>query len=186
MKLVIIFGPPAVGKMTIGHELEKITELKLFHNHMTIELVAPFFSYSTGTGRKLVKLFREEMFKEVAASDLEGMIFTYVWYFDEKEDQEYIEGLTDIFRKKGAHIYYVELEADLEERLQRNMTPHRLLHKPTKRDIIFSENSLKKASEEHRMNSESGEITEKNYIKINNTNLSAKEVAREIKLKFNL
>ncbi|MED3553043.1 hypothetical protein P4449_21750 [Cytobacillus praedii] len=38
MKFVLIFGPQAVGKMTVGQELEKITELKLFHNHMTIEL----------------------------------------------------------------------------------------------------------------------------------------------------
>ena len=35
--LVIIFGPPAVGKMTVGSKLSKLTGLKLFHNHMTIE-----------------------------------------------------------------------------------------------------------------------------------------------------
>lgn len=43
MKLVFLFGPQAVGKMTIGHELEKITQLKLLHNHMTIDLLHPFF-----------------------------------------------------------------------------------------------------------------------------------------------
>jgi len=32
VKLVIIFGPQAVGKMTVGQELEKITGLKLFHS----------------------------------------------------------------------------------------------------------------------------------------------------------
>lgn len=37
MKFVLIFGPQAVGKMTVGHEIEKITDLKLFHNHMTID-----------------------------------------------------------------------------------------------------------------------------------------------------
>ena len=84
MKFIIIFGPQAVGKMTVGHELEKITNLKLFHNHMTIELVSNYFSYSTPTGRRLVKLFREEIFKEVASSDLEGLIFTWLWNFDEK------------------------------------------------------------------------------------------------------
>ena len=61
MKLIIIFGPQAVGKMTVGHELEKITDLKLFHNHMTIELVSPFFSYGTKTGKRLVNLFRKEI-----------------------------------------------------------------------------------------------------------------------------
>jgi shikimate kinase len=51
MKLVLLFGPQAVGKMTVGHELEKVTELKLFHNHMTIDLVTKFFDYRTKEGK---------------------------------------------------------------------------------------------------------------------------------------
>ena len=41
MKLILIFGPQAVGKMTVGQELATLTGLKLFHNHMTIDLVSP-------------------------------------------------------------------------------------------------------------------------------------------------
>ena len=44
--LVIIIGPHAVGKMTVGQELEKITGLKLFHNHMSIELARKLFEFS--------------------------------------------------------------------------------------------------------------------------------------------
>ena len=55
MKFVIIFGPQAVGKMTVGHELENITDLRLFHNHMTIEPVHPFVSFGTDEGRELVR-----------------------------------------------------------------------------------------------------------------------------------
>ena len=186
MKLVMLFGPQAVGKMTIGHELEKITNLKLFHNHMTIELVSPFFNYGTPTGKKLVKLFREEIFKEVASSDLEGLIFTFLWYFDSKEDWEYTEKIVKIFRDKGAEIYFVELEANEEERLKRNKTEHRLEHKPSKRNIAWSDGELKKSGLEHRLNSEEGEIKEKNYIKIDNTNLSPEIVAQKIKEAFNL
>ena len=39
MHLVCIFGPPAVGKMTVGRELSRQTGSKLLHNHMTIEPV---------------------------------------------------------------------------------------------------------------------------------------------------
>ena len=39
MKLVIIIGSGAVGKMTVGQELMKITDLRLFHNHMAIKPV---------------------------------------------------------------------------------------------------------------------------------------------------
>jgi len=39
--------------------------------------------------------------------------------------------------------------------------------------------------EEYRLNSVKGEITRENYMRINNTNLSAEEVALMIKEKFN-
>ena len=39
MKLVFLIGDAAVGKMTVGQELMKQTELRLFHNHMMIEPV---------------------------------------------------------------------------------------------------------------------------------------------------
>ena len=41
---VIIIGPHAVGKMTVGQELAKITGLRLFHNHMSIELARKLFA----------------------------------------------------------------------------------------------------------------------------------------------
>ena len=50
MKFVVIFGPQAVGKMTVGQEIEKITGLKLLHNHMTIELLEPFLGLAQQCG----------------------------------------------------------------------------------------------------------------------------------------
>jgi hypothetical protein len=46
-ELVLLFGPQAVGKMTVGQELARITELKLFHNHMTIDLLEPYFLFQS-------------------------------------------------------------------------------------------------------------------------------------------
>lgn len=186
MKLVIIFGPQAVGKMTIGHELEKISDLKLFHNHMTIELVQPFFNYGTTEGKRLVKLFRNEIFKAVADSDQEGLIFTMIWSFNEKGDWDYIKEISEIFSSKGGEICFVELEADAEVRIERNKTEHRLAHKPTKRDIEWSEGELLNSLDKHRLNSKEGEIESQNYIRINNNDLSPEEVAVKIKERFNL
>lgn len=186
MEFILIFGPQAVGKMTVGQELEKITELKLFHNHMTIELVSPFFSYGTKAGKRLVNLFRQEIFEEVSNSDLKGLIFTYVWAFDQKSDWDYVDKVCKIFELKGGVIYFVELEADFEERLQRNKSPHRLEQKPTKRNIEFSEQELRGTMEKYRLNSQDGELKKENYIRINNTNLKPEEVAKIIKEKFEL
>lgn len=186
MKLIIIFGPQAVGKMTVGHQLEKMTGLKLFHNHMTIELVAPFFSYGSEPGKRLVNLFRQEIFKEVAKSDLEGLIFTYVWNFNKKADLDYIDSFCGIFQSKGAAVYFVELEADVDERIERNKHPYRLSHKPTKRNLERSEKDLRDSIEKHRLNSKSGELKKENYLRIDNTNLSPEETAQKIKEKFQL
>lgn len=123
MKLMLIFGPQAVGKMTVGEEVAARTGMKLFHNHMTIELVSHFFSYGTETGKRLVHAFREQIFDAVAQSDLEGLIFTYLWAFDMQGDWDAIERVVKKFGDRGAEIYYVELEATLDERLAPQ--PHR-------------------------------------------------------------
>lgn len=186
MKFVVIFGPQSVGKMTVGQELAITTGLKLFHNHMTIDLVSNFFSYGTPQGKHLVKLFRQEIFEEVSKSELEGLIFTYVWAFDHPTDSEYIYGIANLFRSRGGEIYFVELEAPLDIRLERNTTPNRLAHKPTKRNIEWSERDVREGDKKYRMNSYPGEIKEANYLRIDNSSLSAEAVAKVIKDTFGL
>lgn len=185
LKCLLLFGPQAVGKMTVGQELAKITELKLFHNHMTIDLLEPLFGFSPEMWR-LTTLFREEVFKAFAQGEQYGMIFTFVWAFNQEADWEFVEKITRIFRSEGADIYFVELEANVEERLKRNQTPNRLEQKPTKRNIKQSEENLLSSMETHRLNSEAGEIKEENYLRVDNTKLSATEVAKMIQQRFYL
>ena len=47
MKLVIIQGPPAAGKLTVATELAAPTSFKLFHNHASIDCVKPVFEFAT-------------------------------------------------------------------------------------------------------------------------------------------
>lgn len=100
-KFVFIFGPQAVGKMSVGQELAKETGLKLFHNHMTIDLLEPLFGFSPEMW-KLTHLFRREIFKSFSKSDSYGMIFTKIWYFDKKEDWDEIENICQIVASEGA------------------------------------------------------------------------------------
>lgn len=183
MKLVVLIGDAAVGKMTVGQELMKITGLRLFHNHMTIEPVIEVFGYYDG---KTIKRLREVFFEEFAKSANEGMIFTYMWAFDQPSDWDYIEHVKQIFEQVGAAIYYVELVAPQHIRLQRNAGENRLAHKASKRDLEVSNKRLIADDERYRCVSREGEITFANYIKIDNSELSAKETAKRIKEHFNL
>ena len=186
MKFILITGPQAVGKMTVGQELTKITNLKLLHNHMTIEVVTKIFNYSKEAFRKLNESFRTQIFEEFAKSDQEGIIFTTTWDFNNKEEWNRIYGYIDIFKKYNSEIYIVELEADLEERLKRNKTENRLNNKASKRDFEWSEKDLLKSVKKYRLNSNQNEIKGINYLRINNTNIPAEESAQIIKGKFNL
>jgi len=130
MKLVIIFGPPAVGKMTVGKELSKITNLKLFHNHMSLKLVNNFYDFGTPHFRQLSRKIRFSVFRSVASSDLDGLIFTFVWAVGGQSDIDYVKSIAEIFETNGGEVFYVELRADLSERLERNKGTDRLLAKP--------------------------------------------------------
>jgi hypothetical protein len=186
MKFIIIFGPPAVGKMSVGNELAKLAGLKLFHNHMTIDLILNFFPFGDPRFHKLVSEFRRRIFEEVAASELPGLIFTFVWALDLESDREFIDRSCDIFRQKGAEIYFVELQAELSERLRRNESEFRLSQKPPKRDIEFSRHRLLEDDEKYKLNSNDDFFYKDNYLKIENTNLSASEAALRIVGAFNL
>jgi len=180
MNFVVIFGPPAVGKMTVGYELAKLTGMKVFHNHMTIDPILEFFPYGHEKFNKLVSEFRQRIFEEVAASDLPGMIFTYVWALEQEGDKRQIDSYCEIFKKQGAGIYFVELEAGLDERLERNKSDFRLSKKTSKRNIARSEANLISTDEQYKMNSTEDFFYKENYIKINNTSLDPQETAHKI------
>ena len=178
MKLVIIVGSGAVGKMTVGQELLKITDLRLFHNHMMIEPVIEIFGYFPGG---VTQRLREVIFEEFLKSDNKGMIFTFMWAFDMPTDREYIMGGASKFDE----VYCVELIADQSVRLERNKTENRLKNKASKRDLALSEQRLLN-EERYRLVSEDGEIPFENYLRIDNTDLAPNVVAKMIKERFDL
>ena len=183
MKLLILIGNSAVGKMTVGQELAKITPLRLFHNHMMIEPVLEIFGSFRGD---VIQKLRSVIFEEFAKSDLYGMIFTFMWAFDMPSDWAYIDWVKGIFNLPEEDVYYVELIAPQEVRLQRNVSENRLKHKASKRSIEDSNFRLIRDDNQHRCESLPGEITHPNYLRIENANIPAAEAARMIQEHFNL
>ena len=182
MKFVLIIGEGATGKMTVGQELMKITDLRLFHNHMSIEPVLEIFGTFNGPA---IERIRRAVFEEFAKTDNYGMIFTYIWAFDQPSDRAYIESVCKIFEPYGTEFYCVELIAPRSVRLARNRSENRLSHKPSKRNTAFTEKLIQNEAQ-YRCVSLPGEIPFKNYLRIENANVSAADAARIIKEKFAL
>ncbi len=177
--LIVVAGPQAVGKMTVAEKLKEKLGYSLMTNHDSIEVSDKIFGIKTPAQKELNKIIRKGAF-DIAIKHNVNMIFTFVVAFDTKEDIDYLNNLKEMFEETGGQFYFVELEADLETRLQRNVTPHRLESKLTKNDIESSKKDLIETMNKYRLNSNKGEKICKNHLKINNTNLEPEEVANKI------
>jgi hypothetical protein len=184
--LVFIVGPPAVGKMAVGHELARRTGLKLFHNHHTVDIALRFFPFGSPPYLRLVGEFRRRIFEEIAASEQPGVIFTYVWAFDQATDDDAVEQWSGIFRSRGGRVLFVELEATQAERLRRNETEFRLAEKPFKRDLDASRRQLLELDEKYQLNSKGRFQGRQDYLHVDNTTLTAADVAAQIVAHFAL
>ena len=184
--LVFVVGPPAVGKMTVGMELAARTGLKLLYNHQTIELLLKFFPFDSRQFARLTLEFRRRIVEEIAASDLPGLIFTYVWAFDQAADHAEIQSYASIFSSAGGAVHYVELQAPQDVRLQRNDTPLRLEHKASKRDVAWSRGNLIRSDARYQLDSGDRFADRADWLRIDNTHLSPAEVAEQVIGRFEL
>lgn len=185
MANLIICEPHAVGKMTVAESLRDKIKYNLMVNHDSIEISDRIFGFATPAQKEFNAFFREKAF-ELAVKHNVDLLFTYVCAFELIEEKEYLTKLADLFQSNGGDFYFVELNADINTRLERNETPHRMERKASKRNIEWSKSNLLSAAEKHRLNSDSDEIWFENHIKIDNTNLEPDKVADMIIKRFNL
>src|SRR5215510_14402951 len=178
--LLFVVGPPAVGKMSVGQAITERTGLRLFHNHIAIELALRYFDYGTPAFRRIDAAIRRLVIEEVAASDLPGLVFTYVWAFNLPEDQEIVEKYAKPFRERGARVLFVELEATQAERLKRIAGVSRLAEKPSRRDLDASRRDLLDDDARYQLNSGGKFDGRRDYLRINNTHLTPGEVAERV------
>ena len=181
MKLLLLFGNSAVGKMTVGQALAKITPFRLMHNHHMIEPVLEIFGQFRGD---VIQKLRTVILEEFGKSDNYGLIFTYMMAFDMPSEYEYLDRVIATLGVAEEDVCYVELVAPQNIRLERNATENRLTHKASKRDVDASNARLIRDDENHRMESLPGEITWPNYLRIDNSHLSPAEAAKIIKEHF--
>ena len=180
---VFIIGAPAAGKMTIGQELSKLTGASLFFNHQTIDFALGIYQDFTEEMWEFVRGINFS-FLGTSARNHRSVILTGVTDFSNQYHLMYLKNIQDLLNEYHQEILFVELETSLEERLRRNRTENRLKYKPLKRYFEVSEREILETDKTNQLNSQKRPSGLHHYLKIDNTNLSAEEVAKQIQEKM--
>ena len=117
MKLIFIYGMPAVGKLTVARELARLTHLPLFHNHLVVDTVLSLFEFGSPPFVELREKIWLEMFKKAVESKLPGLLFTFA--FDRTVSRSFIENLQQVVKAPNGEIFFVELTCEHNEQEKR-------------------------------------------------------------------
>ncbi len=118
MKLIVIHGAPAVGKLTVARELSRLTGFPLFHNHLTVDLVSSLFAFGTPPFVSLREKIWLAAFAEAARNDL-SLIFTF--NPERTVNEEFVQQTIAVVAAAGGRVVFVELtcsQAELERRME--------------------------------------------------------------------
>ena len=117
MKLIFLHGAPAVGKLTVARELAGLTGFRLFHNHLTVDLVTSLFAF----GSEPFVALREQVwlaaFAEAARNNV-SLIFTFNPESTVRE--RFVQETVEVVEGPGGQVVFVELvcaDAELERRM---------------------------------------------------------------------
>lgn len=163
MSLVVLIGAQAVGKMTVGKELESSGTGRLLFNHETIDTFARFLGYGYGSATfALSDMMRKELFRAFVTNTdtntTDTIIFTVMIDFDSPDDTQFLRDISDIFLDANQDVFFIELTAPLNTSIERNVLPDRLAAKPSKRDIKRSQMMLLQSNQDSRLVSHPGEM----------------------------
>ena len=169
MKLIFIYGAPAVGKLTVSNEIAKHTDFKVFHNHLSIECIQPIFEFGTDSFWKLLDKIRVETIKEAARVN-QNLIYTFC--YAKGEDDAHVAKITKVVEANGGEVCFVLLVCETGELENRVLEESR--HKYSKA------NNLELLHEILGKYDLFSPVPERETLRIDNTNLSAEDVARKI------
>jgi len=123
MHLIILYGAPGVGKLTVARELAARTGFKVFHNHLTTDLVTSLFPFGSEPMVRLTSRYRIEMLAEAAKADLPGVIHTLV--YGKGPDDDFMQDLIDAAEDHGGHATLVLLRCDPDILMERIVSESR-------------------------------------------------------------
>lgn len=118
MNLIFVHGMPGVGKLTVARELSHLTGYRLFHNHLTVDLVESVFEFGSQAFVELREWIWLSVFEKAMGFGLPGLIFTFA--FEPTVTDHFVSATVETVENAGGNVFFVELRCDpdiLEKRL---------------------------------------------------------------------
>ena len=109
MRLVFLYGPPGVGKLTVASALEARSGFKVFHNHLTLKLLLSVFDFGSEAFRHLREDIWLGVFREAAAAGTD-LVFTFAP--ERTVNQSFIARTVEVVGKAGGQVIFVQLYCD--------------------------------------------------------------------------
>ncbi|MGH2437239.1 MAG: AAA family ATPase [bacterium] len=176
MTLVFMYGPPAVGKLTVANALAKLTGYRVFHNHLTVDLVASIFDWGQGPFFRFVNRYRVELIEAAAKADINGVIFTFVYAKD--ADDRFVAAVVDAVERHGGRVCFVRLTCERNELWRRVRAPSRAHFRKVTR--------VKKLRELFGRYDISSDVSHRPNLVIDNTRVGPRKAAQMIALHYKL
>ena len=124
-RFVFLYGPPAVGKLTVAQAIALREPFKIVHNHLTIDPVAEVLAYGTETFWRVVGNFRRSLVTAAADEGID-LIYTYVFA---PGDEQHVADIILPYQQAGGRVLYVRLFAPRAVLLQRVVEQSRRQHR---------------------------------------------------------
>jgi tRNA uridine 5-carbamoylmethylation protein Kti12 len=112
MKFIFIYGPPASGKLTIAKELSRLTEIPLFHNHITFDLAKSIYELWSNEFFKYCEELRLDAFERAIGAGNEALIFTFC--FNYPDDLEFVKKTISTVEKHNGSVCFAQLKSSKE------------------------------------------------------------------------
>lgn len=123
MKLVVLYGSEGVGKLTVGRCLAAQTGLRLFHNHLSVDVAKVLYDYGDPRYEEVLWGVRLMVMKSAAVHDVPGLIFT--WAYSHPDFQPLLDRVDETLAPFDAEILMVHLKTSQDELERRVVSEER-------------------------------------------------------------